>query len=210
MIDNISLIAQSAIRIVNKNGTVIYFDPFKLKDDSKDANYIFITHPHFDHFSPDDIEKIKNDYTIIIAPIELKEQIKEMNFHGVIFVEPNQNYIIDDIEFETISAYNINKQFHKKESNWVGYIVKIDDTKIYVAGDTDDTEEARNVNCDVACVPIGGTYTMTYKEAVDLIKAIKPKLAIPTHYKTIVGSVDDAYRFKDLLEEVVDVKILLK
>ena len=122
----------------------------------------------------------------------------------------NKEYSIDEIKFNTVPAYNINKNFHKKEFNWVGYVVEIDNEKIYIAGDTDNTEEARSVICDIACVPIGGTYTMTYKEAVDLILAIKPKVAIPIHYKTIVGTEEDAQKFKQLLQENVEVKILMK
>ena len=213
MIENIELIAQSAIRIKNQENKIFYFDPFKLEDKYKsDADYIFITHQHFDHFSPEDILKIKKEKTKIIAPKDLEIEIENLDFQreNILLVEPNKEYSIDEIKFNTVPAYNINKNFHKKEFNWVGYVAEIDNEKIYVAGDTDNTEEARNVICDIACVPIGGTYTMTYKEAVDLILAIKPKVAIPTHYKTIVGSEEDAQKFKQLLQEDVEVKILMK
>ena len=213
MVDNMELIAQSAIRIKNQENKIIYFDPFKLENQYKrDADYIFITHQHFDHFSPEDILKIKNENTKIVAPRDLEIEIEKLDFQkdNVLLVEPSREYNIDEIKFSTIPAYNINKNFHKKEFNWVGYVVEVDNKKIYVAGDTDNTEEARNVMCDIACVPIGGTYTMTYKEAVDLILAIKPKAAIPIHYKTIVGTEEDAQKFKDLLENDVEVKILMK
>ena len=121
----------------------------------------------------------------------------------------HKEYVIDEIKFSTIPSYNINKDFHKKEYNWVGYVVNIDGENVYVAGDTDNTEEAKNVKCDIACVPIGGTYTMTYDEAVNLIKEIKPNVAIPIHYKTIVGTEKDAYEFKNELENFVRVEILM-
>ena len=213
MIENIELIAQSAIRIKNQENKIFYFDPFKLDEKYKnDADYIFITHQHFDHFSPEDILKIKKEKTKIIAPKDLEIEIENLDFQreNILLVEPNKEYSIDEIKFNTVPAYNINKNFHKKEFNWVGYVVEIDNEKIYIAGDTDNTEEARSVICDIACVPIGGTYTMTYKEAVDLILAIKPKVAIPIHYKTIVGTEEDAQKFKQLLQENVEVKILMK
>ena len=213
MVDNMELIAQSAIRIKNQENKIIYFDPFKLEEQYKnDADYIFITHQHFDHFSPEDIIKIKDENTRIIAPKDLETEIEKLDFQNdnVLLVVPSREYNIDYIKFSTVPAYNINKNFHKKEFNWVGYVVEIDSEKIYVAGDTDNTEEARNVKCDIACVPIGGTYTMTYEEAADLILAIKPKVAIPIHYKTIVGTEEDAQKFKDLLEKDVEVKILMK
>lgn len=213
MIANIELIAQSAIRIKSQDNKVIYFDTFKLGGNyNNDADLIYITHSHFDHFSPEDILKIKKEETKIIAPEDLREEIEKIGFdeRNVLHVKPNNKYNIEDIEFSTIPAYNINKNFHKKEFNWVGYIVNIDGEKIYVAGDTDNTEEARNVKCDIACVPIGGTYTMTYGEAADLINTIRPKVAIPTHYKTIVGSVQDAQEFKEKIAENIEVKILMK
>ncbi len=213
MINNISLIAQSALKIISNKGEVIYFDPFQLKEESYDADYIFITHSHFDHFSPEDILKIKKEDTKIIITEDLKEKVEELDLinERILVVKPNNEYKIDDIEFKTIPAYNTNKDFHKKEYNWVGYIVKVDDDLIYVAGDTDCTEEAKSVKCDIACVPIGGTYTMTSHEAADLIKTIKPKVAIATHYKTIVGALEDAYEFqKALKNEDIEVNILMK
>ena len=213
MIANIELIAQSAIRIKKQDNKVIYFDPFKLEENYKnDADFIFITHSHFDHFSPEDILRIKKEETKIIAPEDLREELEKIGFEEskALLVKPNNKYNIKDIEFSTIPAYNINKDFHKKEFNWVGYIVNIDGERVYVAGDTDNTEEARNVKCDIACVPIGGTYTMTYEEAADLINTIRPKLAIPTHYKTIVGTEQDAQEFKEKIAENIEVKILMK
>ncbi|MBR3256039.1 MAG: MBL fold metallo-hydrolase [Clostridia bacterium] len=212
MNDRIELIAQSAIRIETKNGKIIYFDPYKLNGKySEDADLIFITHPHFDHFSPEDIEKIKTNQTKIIAPKELSTKIEQLGFKtdNIILVMPNEKNELEEIIFETIPAYNTNKDYHRKEYNWVGYIVTIDGKRIYVAGDTDNIEEARKIKCDIACVPVGGTYTMNYKEAAELIKAIKPKTAIPIHYKTIVGSSQDAIRFKEELQDIANVEIIM-
>lgn len=210
MIDNISLISQSAIKIITNNNKIVYFDPFKI-DNIDYADFIFITHPHYDHYSEEDILKIKKESTIIIIPTELEMKVKELGFKNdnIILVNPNEEYTIDTIIFKTIPAYNKKKIFHPKGSNWVGYILNIDNIKVYVAGDTDNIEETQKINCDIACVPIGGTYTMDYKEASELIKVIKPKIAIPTHYKTIVGTVKDAYKFKKILNGIVEVKILM-
>jgi len=211
MLENVTLIAQNAIRIVSKDGKIIYFDPFKIEDRfSNDADYIFITHSHFDHFSPEDIKKIKKDNTLLIAPMDLQNDIERLKIEHYLIVSPNEINEVNGLVFSTIPAYNTNKNFHKKEYNWVGYVVTIDDKKIYVAGDTDDIEEARNVKCDIAFVPVGGTYTMNAKEAADLISAMRPQeLAIPTHYQTVVESKKDAIEFKELLKDVVDVEILM-
>jgi len=205
MIDNIELFAQSALKIKwhNKN---IYFDPFKINNNYNDADYIFITHSHYDHFSLEDILKVKNDNTKIIVTSDLIDKVKGI-FKEIITVLPNKDYIVDDINFKTTYAYNINKQFHKKEYGWVGYILNLDDV-IYVAGDTDFVSELEDIECDIACVPIGGTYTMDKYEASNLIKTIKPKYVIPIHYETIVGSKMDALEFKDILKNVTIVKII--
>ncbi len=211
MINNIELISQSALRIKYDN-KIIYFDPYLLNNKyNQDADYIFITHSHYDHFSNDDIMCIKKDSTKIVIPYDLEEKVKNIGFNedNILVVDVNNNYNIDFIKFSTVPAYNINKDFHKKEYHWVGYIINLDNV-IYVAGDTDNIDEIRNIKCDIACVPIGGVYTMDVLEASELIKSIKPSIVIPIHYKTIVGTVEDAYRFKKLLEGITDVKVLME
>ncbi len=211
MLKNYEVIAQNAIRITREDGKVIYFDPFKITAEYKnDADFIFITHSHFDHFSPEDILKIKKDNTKIIAPEDLKAEIEKLDMNDYLLVSPTNQYTIEDITFSAVPAYNKNKQFHKKEYNWVGYVVNIDSTLVYVAGDTDDVEELHNIKCDIAFVPVGGTYTMNSEEAVELIKKIRPSLAIPTHYKTVVGSDKDAKKFQELLKGEVETQIIMK
>ena len=210
---NIEVIAQNAIKITTNEEKRIYCDPFRIKDGTlKDANVIFITHSHFDHFSPEDIEKIKNEETKIVLTSDLYDKAINCGFDekDILTVIPNNEYNFAGIEFKTIPAYNTNKEFHKKEYGWVSYILKVDDEVIYIAGDTDVTEEALNVKCDIALIPVGGTYTMTATEAAKLIEHISPsKYAVPTHYQTLVGSEKDAIEFKRLLEGKVQVNILM-
>ena len=207
MLDNVEVIHHSSIKINN-----IFIDPFELNEDYDNADYIFITHSHYDHFSEEDILKIKNDNTIIVIPKDLKDSVLKLGFKidKMIIVEPNKEYNIDGIKFKTISAYNINKTFHPKVNNWVGYIITVNDIRYYIAGDTDNTLEARNVSCDVAFVPVGGTFTMTYEEAARLINEIKPVIAIPIHYGSIVGSKSDAVNFANLLDNTIEGKILME
>ena len=206
---SIDVIVHSAIRIVSDNDIVMYFDPFRLEDVSNDADIIFITHPHYDHFSKEDILKVKKNSSKIIIPSEIFKDVLDLGFDSELItcVEPNCSYECDGIKFSTIPAYNINKEFHKKEYNWVGYVVNIDNEVIYVAGDTDCTSEAKSVSCDIALVPVGGTFTMTSNEAADLIKEIMPRKAIPIHYGSIVGSKADAIDFKEILDGIVEVEI---
>lgn len=210
MLENIEVLCHSSIRI-NKE-KVIYIDPFKINKNYNDADIIFITHDHYDHYSEEDIDKvIKEDTTIVISKDLLKKLLKKgINKNAIIVAEPNKEYETQGIKFNTISAYNINKKFHPKENNWLGYIITINNVKYYVAGDTDITDENRKVKCDVAFVPVGGTYTMDFKEAARLINEIKPKIAVPIHYGSIVGTEQDARNFINLLNSEIKGVILIK
>ena len=210
MLENIEVLYHSSIRI-NKEKT-IYIDPFKIDRNYNDADIVFITHDHYDHYSEEDIDKVINENTTIIIPEELLTKLlrKGINKNAIITVEPNKNYIVQGIKFETISAYNTNKTFHPKENGWVGYIIIINGIRYYIAGDTDITEENKQVKCDVAFVPVGGTYTMDFKEAASLIHEIKPKIAIPIHYGSLVGTEQDAIDFIRLLHPEIQGIILMK
>lgn len=210
MLENIEVLCHSSIRF-NK-GLIIYFDPFKINKDYNDADIIFITHSHYDHYSEEDISKVIKDNTTIVVPKDLEDRALQFGFakEHIIVVSPNEEYSVLGINFKTIPAYNTNKNFHPKSNEWVGYIVNLDQTTYYIAGDTDITEENRQVKCDVAFVPIGGTYTMTYSEAAELINEIKPQIAVPIHYGLIVGNKEDANNFANLVDKEIECKILIR
>ena len=142
--------------------------------------------------------------------LQTKLLIRGIKEENIISVEPNEQDSIDDIKYETVPAYNTNKQYHPKENNWVGYILDIDGVRYYIAGDTDITAENKKIKCDVAFVPVGGTYTMDFKEAALLINEIKPKIAVPIHYGSVVGTKQDAEDFIKLLNPSIEGKILMK
>lgn len=202
MLENIEINCHSSIKI--SKGPTIYIDPFKIEKTTNDADIILITHDHYDHYSLEDIEKIWKQNTIIVAPKTVKDLSK------MILVEPNNTYEVKNIKIETIASYNINKQFHPKQNEWVGYIIEIQGTRYYIAGDTDITPENKQIKCDVAFLPVGGTYTMTAEESAELANIIKPKIAIPTHYGSIVGNREDGEIFKKLLNPDIECKILIK
>ncbi len=210
MLENIEVLCHSSIKI-NKE-KIIYIDPFKINKSFNDAEIIFITHSHYDHYSEEDINKIKKKDTIIIAPKDVTEKLLQEGYkrESIITVEPNKEYKVEGIKFETVSAYNIDKQFHPKENEWVGYIIELQGIRYYIAGDTDINEDNKNVQCDVAFVPVGGTYTMDFKEATNLINEIKPKIAVPIHYGSVVGTKQDAINFIDLVGPEIKGEILIK
>lgn len=179
----------------------IYIDPYEIKDEAHDADYIFCTHSHYDHFSIKDIEKILKDNTKIITVSSAKEDaIKLVGKENVLIVEPSENYEIDDIKFSTTYAFNVDKHFHPKANKWVGFIIELDNKKYYIAGDTDNIPEIRTIKADVAFLPVGGTYTMDYKEAVNLANALDVKIVVPTHYGSVAGKKEDGENFKKLVK----------
>ncbi|MCR5324942.1 MAG: MBL fold metallo-hydrolase [Lachnospiraceae bacterium] len=208
MSENIEVFTQNSIRITCSAGR-IYIDPFKMKEEPHDADIILITHEHYDHFSPDDIKKVSKSGTVIVVPEKMLSKAKETvgNSFQIVTVKPSERKNIGKLEFETLPAYNKAKQFHPKAAEWVGYIVNADGKRVYIAGDTDATEEARKVKCDVALVPIGGTYTMDPKEAAELVNEIKPQIAIPVHYGDVVGSPEDGKTFKENVKPPVKVEL---
>ena len=164
MLENIELLCHSSIKI--KREKVIYIDPFKIDKNYNDADIIFITHDHYDHYSEEDIEKIRKEDTIIIVPKAMFEKVLKNGFNkeNIIEVIPNRKYKVEN----------------------------------------------KKVECDIALVPVGGTYTMNFKEAAELVNEIKPKIAVPTHYGSVVGKKEDAINFIKLLSAEIEGKILMK
>ena len=210
MTENITVFTQSAIRIGTSEGTV-YFDPFQLGEAPRDADFILITHDHYDHFSPEDIGKVSKAETVLVVPEKMAAKAKEAKamVKRIETVTPGISRNIDGLEFETVPSYNVGKVFHPKSAGWVGYILCVDGKRIYVAGDTDANEDVRQVKCDIALIPIGGTYTMDAKQAAEFINTIRPQIAIPTHYGSIVGSKKDAEVFLKHVDPSVETEIKL-
>lgn len=206
MLDNIEVFTQSSIRIKNAYST-IYLDPFRLKEEPHDADYVFITHPHYDHFSIEDIKKVIKRKTIMIVPEKMEDDAGELRpeVKDIVAVKPGIYKEINGLEIETVPAYNTIKPFHPKRAEWLGYILRIDNKRIYISGDTGATKDARQVKCDIALIPIGGTYTMDVKKAAELINLIRPEYAIPTHYVSSVGKKTDGQTFASLIKKPIKV-----
>lgn len=210
MLENIEVLYHSCIRM-NKE-KMIYIDPYHIEKNYNDADMIFITHDHYDHYSEEDIDKVRKNNTIFIVPENLLNKLikKGINDENIITLDPGDAENIDGIKVEAIHSYNIDKPFHPKENNWLGYVIEIDGVRYYIAGDTDITEKNKIIKCDVAFVPVGGTYTMNFSEAAQLVNIIKPKIAVPIHYGSVVGTKQDATDFIKLLYSTTKGIILIK
>jgi L-ascorbate metabolism protein UlaG (beta-lactamase superfamily) len=197
MLENIDFLGHATFRI---NGSkTVYFDPYQLKSD-KPADIILITHSHFDHLSLDDVKKIARSDTAIVCSKDCVGQLKPV-VNQVIGIEPFEHVDVAGISIDSVPAYNIEKEFHPRENNWNGYIVAIDGSRFYHPGDTDKISEMKEVQTDIAVLPVGGTYTMDYREAAEAVDLIDPHYAVPMHYGSIVGTDSDAQKFVELVGE---------
>lgn len=203
---NIQVFNQASIKLTGSK--IVYFDSYLLEEENHDADIIFITHDHYDHYDENSISKAMNENTMLVVPTSLKEKALKLT-KNILVVEPNKTYQVDGITFDTIPAYNQEAPFHPKEKEYVGYNVTIDNTKYYVMGDTDRTKEADNVKTDICFVPIGGTYTMNVEQAINYINNIKPKKVVPIHYGSIVGDVALGTEFKNKIDKEIEVEILI-
>ena len=207
MLKNVKVLYHSSIVLYDN----IYIDPYKIENETHNAKYVFITHSHYDHFDIESIEKIRNEDTIFFVTNDCKEKLLKIGVgeKRIITVLPDEIYRFNKIEVNVIAAYNIDKEYHPKENKWVGYLIKISGISYFIPGDTDQNEDNENVKCDVLFVPIGGTYTMDYKQGAIFVNYIKPKYAIPIHYNSIVGKKEDAEEFAKLLDHRINCLIYL-
>ena len=205
--DHIQVNTQSSIRI--EGSKTIYFDPFQIGTASKDADLICITHAHYDHFDLDSIAKVCRKDTELIAPVGMKEELEKLAAEEKLhLLSPGDKFKAADLLISALPAYNKLKPFHPRRNGWLGYILELDGVSYYIAGDTDAVKELQDIKCDVALIPIGGTYTMTAKEAAGLINKMKPTAVIPIHYGSIVGKPKDAETFKKLVDS--DIQVVTK
>ena len=183
----------------------IYLDPYQVSSGPK-ADLIMITHDHFDHCSPDDVAKIQQPGTVIVTE---KDSAKKLT-GDLRVIKPGESLVVDEVKVEAVPSYNTDKEFHPKRNAWLGFIIEIQGVRVFHAGDTDFIPEMNGFNVDIALLPVSGTYVMTADQAVKAALAISPKLAIPMHYGTIVGSDQDAITFKKALEGKIEVLVLQK
>jgi L-ascorbate metabolism protein UlaG (beta-lactamase superfamily) len=198
-----SRIAHDTFRI--QGSKVICTDPFKVTK-ADEADIVLISHEHFDHLSPEDLQKVTSPRTTIVASVSCKDGLKRVKAKETKFLGPGDKLSIDKVEIEAVPAYNVNKfrapgqVFHPKEDKKLGFVFRMDGTRVYFAGDTDLIPEMKSIQCDIALLPVSGTYVMTAEEAAEAVKSIKPKIAVPMHYDAIVGSHSDAQLFKSLVK----------
>lgn len=194
MLEPLTWFRQSAIRYAEE-GLTLYIDPWGTSPDDPPGDVILITHAHFDHFQPQEIERLRTPRTEVLAPADVAKELEG----DVIPVVPGQTHEVAGVKVETVPAYNIAEErldMHPKRNRWVGYVLELGGHTYYHAGDTDALPELESLSTDVAMVPIGGTYTMDWQESAELVKRMRPQVAVPMHFGFVVGSPSHSLLFK--------------
>lgn len=187
-----------------KGSTTIYTDPFKVTA-RDEADIVLLSHEHFDHLSIDDLNKVIFPGTTIVASTLCKDGLKDLKVKQIRFLDPGGKITVGKVEIAAHPAYNINKfrepgqPFHP-QGKGLGFVITMDGTRVYYAGDTDFIPEMNDIAVDIALLPVSGTYVMTAEEAAEAALAIHPQIAVPMHYGAIVGSEADAAKFKSLVK----------
>jgi L-ascorbate metabolism protein UlaG (beta-lactamase superfamily) len=199
------------VTVAGSTPSTIYIDPYRISDGEPKADLVLITHQHYDHFSPQDLERIRTPKTALVAP----PAVAELLAGDVTSVQPGDvlETRIPGVDVRAIPAYNTSKRdaegrpFHPRESGCVGFEVNVRGERLYHAGDTDVIPEMDwVVGVDVALLPVSGTYVMTALEAAEAARRIQPTVAVPMHWGEHIGTQEDAQAFADAAP--VDVVIL--
>src|SRR3954453_2685233 len=179
----------------------VYIDPYRVPEGAPVADVILVTHHHYDHFSPQDVEKLSTDRTWLIGPATVAERVAGQ----VVSVAPGQLVepdTVHGIDVRAVAAYNTSKRdkegnpFHPREAGGVGFDLRVRGERLYHAGDTDVIPEMDEVHgVEVALLPVSGTYVMTASEAAEAARRIQPRLAVPMHWGEHIGTRDDAEEF---------------
>lgn len=196
---------------VKASGMTVFIDPFKLpRSLDERADLVLVTHPHFDHCSKPDIDRVVKDGTRIIAA---QGCLDEHDYNGVTVAKPGFAEKVGDATINAVPAYNVKPErlkSHPKENAWLGYVVEIGGVRIYHAGDTDLIPEMQYLkSIDAALLPVGGTYTMDLDEALEANKVIAPTFFVPMHYRNLLGEGGSA-AVEEKLRASADNVLLLK
>jgi L-ascorbate metabolism protein UlaG (beta-lactamase superfamily) len=213
LLDSIDWLGHSGFR-VRVGRAVVYIDPYRVPPGSPPADLILITHGHYDHFSPQDVERLSTRSTWLVGPPAVAERVSGQ-VHSIAPGELLEDELVRGVHVAAVAAYNTSKRdpggrvFHPREAGWVGYELNLRGERLYHSGDTDVIPEMDGVTgVDVALLPVSGVYVMTAQEAAEAARRIQPRVAVPMHWGEHIGTADDARAFA--AKAPVEVRILEK
>ena len=186
-----------------ESSKIIYIDPWNIPASAPKADLILVTHSHYDHLSPSDINRLKKVGTTIICSEDCLDKLSG----DVKTMSPGQELEVKGVKIKAVSAYNASKAFHPRNNKWLGYMITIEGVAVYHSGDTDFIPEMKNLGkVDIALLPVGGKFTMNAEEAAKAADVIKAEVSVPMHYGAgVIGDEKDAKRFVELCQGQVKI-----
>ena len=213
LLDSLDWLGHSAFRI-RVGRAVVYIDPYRVPEGSPPADLILVTHGHYDHFSPQDVERLRKRETWLVGPAAVAERVSGQ-VHSIAPGEILDEEIVRGVHVAAVAAYNTSKRdgegkpFHPREAGWVGFEVNVRGERLYHSGDTDVIPEMDSLTgVEVALLPVSGTYVMTAQEAAEAARRIQPGVAVPMHWGEHIGTENDARTFAERAN--VEVRIMDK
>jgi L-ascorbate metabolism protein UlaG (beta-lactamase superfamily) len=213
LLDSLVWLGHSGFRI-RVGRAVVYIDPYRVPEGAPQADLILVTHGHYDHFSPRDVERLSGRDTWLVGPHAVAERVSG-RVHSIAPGETLDDELVRGVHVAAVAAYNTSKRdgdgrpFHPPEAGWVGYELNVRGERLYHSGDTDVIPEMDRVTgVDVALLPVSGVYVMTAQEAAEAARRIQPRVAVPMHWGEHIGTEMDARTFAQ--RAPVEVRIMEK
>ncbi|HEX2473823.1 MAG TPA: MBL fold metallo-hydrolase [Lacipirellulaceae bacterium] len=208
--------------VMSYQGKTIYVDPdgaVSLYAGIPKADYVLITHTHSDHFDPVTIAGVINTNARIIAPQAVynsmsaaMQAMTTVLDYNATSMPPDNIDLLDELgsllfNVRAVPAYNSNHSFGSGN----GYVVTIDEKRIYISGDTGAQPELRALeDIDIAFVCMNTPFTMTPSDAMSLVRDMKPKVVYPYHYRNQDGTTGNSITFKNLMSTDFSIEVRLR
>ncbi len=173
VLDGVTWFRHSSVRIC-RAGLEIHVDPWGVTE-SRPADYVLLTHPHYDNFSEEDISRVRGPRTVLVAPASMKKQLVDADH----FLKPGDLIQLDRIDILAVPAHNRERKFHPPDSGWLGYVFTLGGVTYYHAGHTDFLDSMRDIRCDVAFLPCSADYAMSPEDAAEAGKACGASVLVP-------------------------------
>ena len=205
---NVRWFSQGALRI-EYNSRVYYIDPFGIDKEYNDADFILISHPHFDHLSPEDIDKVIKADTVFLCPYSCSDDIDSYP-NNIVDVYPDDVLALDDFDLSVVRAYNtVKTNCHPIENDWVGYVLQFKEITLYYTSDTELIPEMEDIETDIIFLPLGQTYTFeSVEDAACAVVMTKAKIAVPIHFGLYEGTKEDVLLFEQILKGRAEVIVI--
>lgn len=199
LLEGVTWFRGSSVRI-RREGVELHIDPLGLTEDGA-ADFILLTHPHYDNFSEEDVARVRTPETVVVAPATMKKQFDDADH----FMRPGDLISLDGVDILAVPAHNLEGKFHPPDSGWLGYVFTVGSVTYYHAGDTDLLPSMQDIRCDVAFLPCDGRYTMGPDEAAEAARVVAARVLVPIRWGDGGASEDDARRLADLFDGEVHV-----